>query len=315
MTATEAERAPALEAIREQLSGEVAPHRRRVRAGELDQRAVGPLLEEAFRRAEEAAAAAGVERWELYSSILGDRSLHPADRRLAVNRLHDPAVVPESAAARITPVIEAVLLDPATRYNLMLHTVMAAAIVRARNPITPLYAVSRETVDAAVVPYVERGLPGADAYEEQMRNMRHSMHLLATVARLAMIHPEGGSAGAGGSPYESLLADQLDRVITLYEANREAMVSPDVLPAEPAGAGAREIDFEPAHLMEHLAEAMEEVGRSGDPRLVALAARRKVAAIFDGLEAVSRSFGRIPSRIEEYRAQVASFRAAAELPG
>lgn len=305
-----------MDAIRERLSEEVAPPRGRVRAGELSQRDFDPLLEEAFRRAEEQAAADGAEPWELYASILGDRSMHWADRRLAANRLHDPAIVPASAAPRIAPVIEAVLLDPATRYNLMLHTVMAATIVRARDPVSALYPVPRETIDAAVVPYVEQGLPGGESYEEQMRNLRHSMHLLATVARLATIHPEGaGEGGARGSSYASLLADQLDRVITLYEANREAMISPDVLAAEPAGPGAREIDFEPVHLMEHLAEAMEEVGRSRDARLVGLVARRDVAAIFDRLEAVSRSFGRTPARIEEYRGQVARFRAAADSLG
>ena len=316
MAATEAERAASLGAIRERLAEEVASPRQRVRSGELSQRDFGPLLEEAFRRAEERAAADGVEPWELYSSILGDRSMHWWDRRLAANRLHDPAVVPVSAAPRIATVIESVLLDPQTRYNLMLHTVMAASIVRARDPVSALYPVPRETIDAAVVPYVEQGLPGGDGYEEQMRNLRHSMHLLATVARLATIHPDGaGTGGARGTSYASLLTDQLDRVITLYEANREAMISPDVLAAEPAGPGAREIDFEPMHLMEHLAEAMEEVARSRDARLVGLVARRDVAAIFGRLEAVSRSFGRTPARIEEYRGQVARFRAAADSIG
>ncbi|MYH41342.1 MAG: hypothetical protein F4150_06210 [Chloroflexi bacterium] len=316
MAATEAERAASLDAIRERLAEEVAPPRQRVRSGELSQRDFDPLLEEAFRRAEERAATDGVAPWELYSSILGDRSMHWADRRLAANRLHDPAVVPASAAPRIAPVIEAVLLDPQTRYNLMLHTVMAASIVRARDPVSALYPVPRETIDAAVVPYVEQGLPGGNGYEEQMRNLRHSMHLLATVARLATIHPDAaGTSGARGTSYASLLAGQLDRVITLYEANREAMISPDVLAAEPAGPDAREIDFEPMHLMEHLAEAMEEVARSSDARLVGLVAGRDVAATFERLEAVSRSFGRTPARIEEYRGQVASFRAAVDSLG
>ena len=299
-----------LDAIRKRLAEEVEPQRRRVRTGELTQRDVGPLIVKAFERAEERAAAAGIEPWELYRSILADTSMHWWDRRLAVNRLHDPAVVPESEAAGIAPVIEAVLLDPSTRYNLMLHTVMAAAIVRSRDPVTPLYPISRETLDAAVVPYVERGLPGDDGYEGQMRNLRHSMHLLATVARLATIHHEGERGGAS-TGYTSLLIEQLDRVITLYQANREAMISPEVLDAEPTGPAAREIDFEPGHIMEHLAEAMQEVGRSGDERLVGLAAERAVAAIFQRLDAVSESLGRTPSRIEEFREQVAGFRAAA----
>ena len=303
-------KAASLAAIREEFAEEVVPQRRRVRAGELSQRDFGPLLEEAFGRAEERAASSGIEPWELYGSILDDRSMHWVDRRLAVNRLHDPAVVPKSEAAGIAAMIEAVLLDPATRYNLMLHTVMAAAILRAHDPATALYAVSRETIDAAVVPYVERGLPGDAGYEEQMRNLRHSMHLLATVARLAMIHPDGKRRAASGSSYASLLADQLDRVIALYESNRETMVSPELLDAEPIGPGAREIDFEPVHIMEHLAEAMEEVGRSGDDRLVGLFARRGVPAIFERLDAVSESLGRTPPRVEEYRAQVAGFRAA-----
>ena len=302
-----------LDAIREQLAEEMEPQRRRVRTGDLTQRDLGPLIEAALERAEGRAAAAGLEPWELYRSILADTSLHWADRRLAVNRLHDPGVVPESASAAIARVIEAVLLDPDTRYNLMLHTVFAAAIVRSNDPVVPLYPISRETIDAAVVPYVERGLPGDDGYEGQMRNLRHSMHLLATVARLATIHPEAEGTGAD-SGYASLLIDQLDRVITLCEANLDAMISPEVLAAGPAGPAAREIDFEPVHVMEHLAEAMQEVGRSGDARLAGRVAERPVAAIFERLDAVSESLGRTPSRIAEFRGQVAGFRAVTGRP-
>ena len=301
---------PTLDEIRAAFAEEVAPARQRVRAGELSQRDFAPLLEEAFARAERSAAASGIEAWALWRSMLGDASLHWADRRLAVNRLHDPARVPESAAASIATVIEAVLRDQATRYNLMLHTVMAAGILRSLGPATALYPLSREAIDDAVVPYVERGLPGDSGFEGEMRNLRHSMHLLATVARLSMIHRESEGAADRGV-YEPLLASQLDRVLALYEKNREAMVSPQVLAAEPSGPGAREIDFEPTHVMEHLAEAMEEVGRSGDARLIALFTQRNVPAIFERLDALRESLGRTPSRLAEYREQVASFRAAA----
>jgi hypothetical protein len=94
---------PTLEAIRAAFSEEIAPGRQRVRAGELSQRDFAPLLEEALARAERSAAASGIEGWRLYCSMLGDASLHWADRRLAVNRLHDPAIVPEPAAAEIRP--------------------------------------------------------------------------------------------------------------------------------------------------------------------------------------------------------------------
>lgn len=301
----------ALDSIREAFAEEVAPLRRRVRESAMTQRDFAPLLEQAFGRAENRAAGSGVEAWELYRSLLGDRALHWADRRLAVNRLHDPAIVPASAAPGIAAVIEAVLRDPATRYNLMLHTVMAAGILRGYDPATALYPIPRETIDTAIVPYVQRGLPGDTGYDEQMRNLRHSMHLLATVARFAMIHPGGESdRDSAGDPYAALLATQLDRVIALYEANREAMISPQVLDAEATGPGAREIDFEPVHIMEHLAEAMEEVGRSGSGQLIRLLAERGVAAIFERLDAVRDSLGRTPSRLDEYRTQVAGFRAA-----
>lgn len=301
---------PTLEAIRAAFAEEIGPGRQRVREGELSQRDFAPLLEEALARAERSAAASGIEGWRLYRSMLGDASLHWADRRLAVNRLHDPSIVPEAAAAEIAPVIEAVLRDPTTRYNLMLHTVMAAGILRGHRPATALYPVSRGTIDDAVVPYVEQGLPGEAGFEEQMRNLRHSMHLLATVVRLSMIHRDGEGDAERGA-YEPLLASQLDRVLALSQANREAMVSPQVLAAEPSGPGAREIDFEPTHIMEHLAEAMEEVGRSDDARLLDLFAERNVPAVFEGLDALRESVGRTPSRLDEYRAQAASFRAAA----
>ncbi len=301
---------PTLDAIRAAFGEEIAPARQRVRAGELSQRDFAPLLEEAFARAERRAAASGIDTWELCCSMLEDASLHWADRRLAVNRLHHPELVPGSAAAGIAAVIEAVLRDPATRYNLMLHTVMAAGILRSLHPTTALYPVSRGAIDDAAVPYMEQGLPGEPGFEEQMRNLRHSIHLLATVARLSMIHREG-DGDADRAVYEPLLAAQLDRVLELQEANREAMVAPELLAEEPGGAGAREIDFEPLHIMEHLAEAMEEVGRGGDPRLIGLFAEREVPAVFDGLDALCESLGRTPSRLAEYRQQVAGFRAAA----
>jgi hypothetical protein len=301
---------PTLDAIRAEFTEEIVPARQRVRAGELSQRDFAPLLEEAFVRAERRAAASNIEAWALFCSMLGDASMHWADRRLAVNRLHNPAIVPQSAAAEIAAVVEAVLSDPATRYNLMLHTVMAAGILRSHRPSTALYPISRGTIDEAVVPYVEQGLPGDAGFEEQLRNLRHSMHLLATVVRLSAIHRDGSNDGDRGV-YEPLLASQLDRVLELYEANREAMVSPEVLAEEPSGPGAREIDFEPVHIMEHLAEAMEEVGRSDDARLIGLFVERDVPATFDRLDALRDSLGRTPSRLAEYRAQVAGFRDAA----
>jgi hypothetical protein len=223
--------------------------------------------------------------------MLADWSLHWADRWLAANRLHDPAVSPESAASDVAAVIEKVLRDPATRNNLMLHAVMAAGILRGHDPAVALYPVSRETIDEAVVPYVERGAPGDASYEGQMRSLEHSLHLLATLGRLSQIHREGeGERGA----YEPLLAAQLERVTEIYEANREAMVAPD-------GPGTY---FQPAHVMEHLAEAMEEAGRSRDPRLIRLFTERRVPALFGQIDSECASLGRTPARADEFRRQV-----------
>ena len=85
---------PTLEAIRAEFTEEIVPARQRVRAGELSQRDFAPLLEEAFVRAERSAAASGIEAWELFCSMLDDAAMHWADRRIAVNRLHNPAIVP-----------------------------------------------------------------------------------------------------------------------------------------------------------------------------------------------------------------------------
>ena len=294
----------ALDAIIETFTGEIAPERQRVRAGELSQQDFAPLFEEAFARAEERAAAAGAEAWELYRTMLADRTLHWADRWRAANRLHDPHAVPEWATADVSAVIEGVLRDTAPRYNLMLHTVMAAGILRGGDPAIALYPVSRETIDEAVVPFVERGSPGDASYEGQMRDLQHSLHLLATLVRLARIHRGVRGEGERGA-YQPLLSAQLEHVIALYEANRETMVAPETL--DPA----RELYFEPAHVMEHIAEALEEAGRSSDAQLIDLFTERHVSALFEQIDAECASIGRSPTRLDEFRRQVEVFGTAA----
>jgi hypothetical protein len=297
----------ALDSIIETFAKEIAPERQRVREGELSQGDFGPLREEATDRAERRAADAGAETWELYRSMLAERSLHWADRWLAANRLHDPSIVPESATADITAVIEGVLRDPATRSTLMLHVVMAAGILRGHDPAIALYPVSRATIDEAVVPYVERGSPGEASYEGQMRNLQHSLHLLATLVRLTRIHRERHGENERGV-YQPLLIAQLERMLTLYEANREAMVAPETL--APDGSGTAPY-FEPAHVMEHLAEALEEAERGDDGQLIDLFTERQVPALFEQIDEVCASLGRAPARIDEFRRQVEVFSTAA----
>jgi hypothetical protein len=139
-----------------------------------------------------------------------------------------------------------------------------------------------------------------------MRNLQHSLHLLATLVRLTRIHREGSGDERG--VYQPLLSAQLERVIALYEANREAMVAPEALdPDGPAGAPY----FEPAHVLEHLAEALEEAGHSDDGQLIDLFAERQVPALFEQIDAVCTSLGRAPIRVDEFRRQAAVFSAAA----
>ncbi len=147
-----------------------------------------------------------------------------------------------------------------------------------------------------MVPYVERGAPGDSSYEGQMRSLEHSLHLLATLVRLGQVHREDER-----SAYEQLLKTQLGRVIELYEANRDVMMDPD----EPAAY------FQPAHVMEHLAEAMEEAGRSRDPRAVHLFTERHVPRLFQDIDAECASRDRTPARVEEFRGQAAVFATAA----
>lgn len=259
----------------------------------------------------------GIEPWRLYLLLFGDKVVEPAYRSLAINRLHDPTKVPESAAPEIADKVIAVMQEVMERPQLgdglelqaydrlRLQTLMAASILRSYDPPTQMLPISEHSIDVYFLPFVERTPTPRDGQSQAEADLGYTAHTLASIARFTIVHNRG---------YNDLLERQLERFYKALEEVTSGLKRVGAFGAfkiERTKELERKISYAFAHPMEHLAELMEQATMTKDAGLVGILIGNGVVERFDSLNSQRQFLGLEPPNIGKYLKQKADFVALA----
>lgn len=228
----------------------------------------GPTRAKVIESVEKNIRNAGLQPWHLYSSILADTGVPPLYRRTAVNLLHNPARVPENAAQEIGDIVVAVMQEDGLDYDLGQQTVMAASILRVYAPITPMLPISRGSIDSYFIPFVEQVPTRRQGESQSEAVLNHVAHMLASIARFTVVY---------GHAYDDLLAHRLDDFYQAQTAFMDELRKEGKLNVQPRGF------YAIVHVMEHLAELMDQGTMSGDRSLIGLIVKKGVVDKFNSL--------------------------------
>lgn len=229
----------------------------------------------------------GFEPHQLYVHILKNTD-NRGIRDTAATQFHNPSKVPEYAADEIADTLIVVMKEPNLDYTLGERVVMALSQLREYLPPKPVFQISQEDIGAYVIPFIQRVPPPRQEEgksEERLRaeaTLEHVMHMLPSTARLSVSH---------GNAYNAVLHSQLDELYRTSSAIKTELEEGRVLQKN-------ETFF--THIMEHLAELMDQGGRTRDSGLVDVIMANLVVKRFNALDALSVSLGAQNPRRQEY---------------
>ncbi len=253
----------------------------------------GPTRDEVIGRVEADIRNAGLQPWQLYLNILADTRATSGYRRTAVNQLHNPAKVPESAAQEIGAVVVAVMQEQSLDYNLGQQTVMAASILREYAPVTPMLPISRTSIDSYFIPFVEQPSTPRQGQSQSEATLGHVAHMLASIARFTVVHSHA---------YDGLLA------LRLNDFHKALAVFKEEGNLDEQQRGFYAI----VHPMEHLAELMDQGTMTRDRGLIKLIVGKGVVSKFDSLLEQRAALGIEWHDVPRYIKQRDGFLAAAK---